>query len=408
MKFQCKASYASRQREKAPHSFRAPGKPPRNDRHIPLFSVQQLDDSLAKARLHLLSLQSTGRLWSFGPEGTAHSLIALIESGQTEEDSFLDSANRLYEQQFENTRYPDIDNMPMALMVLLQTGGWEKKESRDQIEEEIRWILAMQNSDGGWGVFDGNNKDLCSDIFAAGHASLNPSSPVPTARCIEILAMVGHDREFSPLSRGLNFLHREQKENGPWFGRCGGNDLCGTWSVLSALSLLEEDPGQEYIQRAITWIKESQNRNGGWGEPSHSCIYPSLTRRGPSTPSQTAWALLGLLAAGEANSAAVQRGVHYLLQTRNEHGSWDEPYFSDTIFAPLVSSCSPEHSRCFPLWALGMFRRLRSGEVRVQARIRQSFIESNRSSGKKLPLSSGAGPEPRCDQESLPLFPPHL
>ena len=173
--------------------------------------------------------------------------------------------------------------------------------------------------------------------------------------------MLGYDRSFPPIARGLEFLRRDQMESGAWYGRWGVNYIYGTWAVLVGLGALGEDPKQTYIAKAVQWLKNIQNSDGGWGEDCNSYDDPSLQGMGISTASQTAWALLGLMAAGEVNSESVERGIHYL--DRNFEGAegWQEAPYTGTGFPRVFYLRYHGYSHYFPLWALGVYRNLKNG-----------------------------------------------
>ena len=181
--------------------------------------------------------------------------------------------------------------------------------------------------------------------------------------------MLGYGSDFPPISRGLDFLKREQEDCGAWFGRWGVNYIYGTWSVLKGLGRLGEDPSQPYIRRAVQWLKSCQNSDNGWGETCYSYPDPSLAGKGKSTPSQTAWALLGLMSAGEVNSAAVQRGIHYLINHQDSHGKWDEKLYTGTGFPSVFYLRYHGYAQFFPLWALGEYRRLRTDKITLQEKM---------------------------------------
>jgi len=270
--------------------------------------------------------------------------------------------------QFENTFYPDVDDTPMVLMALLRAGTLNQEAHREKLAKAVNWVIGMQSSDGGWGAFDIDNNYLyLNNIPFADHgALLDPSTSDLTGRCIELLAMLGYGREFPPIARGLNFLRREQEPCGAWFGRWGVNYIYGTWSVLKGLGRLGEDVSQPYIQKAVSWLKSCQNADNGWGETCYSYKDPSLAGKGESTPSQTAWALLGLMAVGQVESSAVQRGIHYLITHQNSDGQWDEPIFTGTGFPNVFYLRYHGYGQFFPLWALSEYRRLRSGRATRQ------------------------------------------
>ena len=270
--------------------------------------------------------------------------------------------------QFENTFYPDVDDTPMVLMALLRAGALEETECRGKIAKAVNWVLGMQSSDGGWGAFDIDNNYLyLNEIPFADHgALLDPGTSDLTGRCIELLAMLGYGPDFPPISRALDFLKREQEDCGAWFGRWGVNYIYGTWSVLKGLGCLGEDPSQPYIRRAVQWLKSCQNADNGWGETCYSYTDPHFAGKGKSTPSQTAWALLGLMAAGEVKSAAVQRGVHYLINQQDKQGEWDEKLYTGTGFPSVFYLRYHGYGQFFPLWALGEYRRLRIEKKTLQ------------------------------------------
>ncbi|MGE0384805.1 MAG: squalene--hopene cyclase [Gammaproteobacteria bacterium] len=265
--------------------------------------------------------------------------------------------------QFENDQYPDLDDTSMVLMALLRARAYEHPLYRRRISMAVNWVLGMQNSDGGWAAFDiDNHYEYLNFIPFADHGALvDPSTSDLTGRCIEVLAMLGHDKRYPPIARALEFLRSEQEDNGAWFGRWGVNYIYGTWSVLHALGALGEDPNEPYIRKAVAWLKSVQNADGGWGEGCNSYDDPALQATGRSTASQTAWALLGLMAVGEVQSDMVERGVQYLLRTRRENGSWDEPDFTGTGFPRVFYLRYHGYCHYFPLWALGVYRRLHHG-----------------------------------------------
>ena len=270
--------------------------------------------------------------------------------------------------QFENTFYPDVDDTPMVLMALLRAGALKEPKHREDIVKTVKWVIGMQSSDGGWGAFDIDNNYLyLNEIPFADHgALLDPGTSDLTGRCIELLAMLGFGSDFPPIARALDFLRREQEACGAWFGRWGVNYIYGTWSVLKGLGRLGEDSSQPYIRRAVQWLKSCQNSDNGWGETCYSYTDPSLAGKGKSTPSQTAWALLGLMAAGEVKSAAVQRGIHYLIKQQGKEGKWNEKLYTGTGFPSVFYLRYHGYSQFFPLWALGEYRRLRNEKKTLQ------------------------------------------
>ncbi|MCZ6772954.1 MAG: squalene--hopene cyclase, partial [Proteobacteria bacterium] len=182
-----------------------------------------------------------------------------------------------------------------------------------------------------------------------------------TARCIELLAMLGYDASYPPVRRALDFLERDQEEDGSWYGRWGVNYIYGTWSVLSALGAIGEDVAKPYVRKAVQWLQDHQNEDDGWGESCNTYDDTGLAGHGVSTASQTAWALIGLMAVGEVNSPQVHRGIEYLLSNQNEAGEWDEEEYTGTGFPRVFYLRYHGYSRYFPLWALAMYARARSG-----------------------------------------------
>lgn len=231
--------------------------------------------------------------------------------------------------QYANEFYPDTDDSAAVLMALQRVSLPEKAGKEASFLRGIRWILAMQCDDGGWGAFDrNNNKAILNHIpFADFNALLDPSTSDVTARCMEFLGRIGFGKSSQHIRKAVAFLRKEQEADGSWFGRWGANYIYGTWSVLSGLSSVGEDMSLPYIRKAIGWLKSVQNSDGGWGETIQSYNDPFLKAIGKSTPSQTAWALLGLLAGGETKSEAVERGIEFLLMKQKEDGTWDETEF---------------------------------------------------------------------------------
>jgi squalene-hopene/tetraprenyl-beta-curcumene cyclase len=218
----------------------------------------------------------------------------------------------------------------------------------------------MQSRNGGWGAFDKDNtKHLLNKIpFADLEALIDPPSADLTGRMLELLGTFGHDSSFPPASRAIAFIRGEQEPDGSWWGRWGVNYIYGTWSVLSGVAAIGEALSQPYIRRAVDWLKTQQNPDGGWGESCESYIDKTLAGIGPSTPSQTGWALLALMAAGEANTPETSRGIQYLLATQKDDGTWDEEQFTGTGFPKFFMIKYHIYRNCFPLSALGTYRRL--------------------------------------------------
>jgi squalene-hopene/tetraprenyl-beta-curcumene cyclase len=274
--------------------------------------------------------------------------------------------------EYRNRFYPDIDDTIMALMALRDTSsiGFQPVRNIDSrarrleayaraaVDRAIAWTLAMQNRDGGWGAFDRDNdaEFLCRVPFADHNAMIDPSTPDITGRALEALAAWDMRIGNQVVDRAVAYLRRTQESDGAWFGRWGVNYIYGTWQVLVGLvaaGMPQDDP---MIIRGAKWLLAHQQACGGWGESADSYAQPELRGQGNPTPSQTAWALLGLIAAGHAQSDAVRRGVQYLLGTQSPDGTWEETEFTGTGF-PRVFYLRYHYYRVyFPLLALGKFR----------------------------------------------------
>jgi squalene-hopene/tetraprenyl-beta-curcumene cyclase len=231
------------------------------------------------------------------------------------------------------------------------------------------WIEGMQSRDGGWAAFDVDNLEyyLNNIPFSDHGALLDPPTEDVTARCISMLAQLGETAQSSKaVADGVTYLRRTQLAEGSWYGRWGLNYVYGTWSVLCALNVAGVDHRDPMIRKAVDWLLSIQNKDGGWGEDAVSY---RLDYRGfeaaPSTSSQTAWALLGLMAAGEVGNPAVARGVGYLKATQTEKGLWDEARYTATGFPRVFYLRYHGYSKFFPLWALARYRNLSSTNSRV-------------------------------------------
>ena len=266
--------------------------------------------------------------------------------------------------QYWNDHYPDVDDTAVVVMALHRTGD---PDYREAIERATNWIIGMQSSNGGWGAFDADNTyHILQHIPFADHgALLDPPTADVTARCLSMLAQLGYPRSHPAVDRALDFLKREQEDNGSWFGRWGNNYVYGTWSVLSALKAAGEDMDTPYIRKAAEWLISCQRPDGGWGEDCATYFQHRRDEVKESTPSQTSWALLGLMAAGERNSDSVKRGIEYLLRAPREGGKWHEEYFNAVGFPRVFYLRYHGYSAYFPLWALSRYRNLGNADTPV-------------------------------------------
>jgi len=267
--------------------------------------------------------------------------------------------------EFLNDWYPDVDDSGFVMIALKGIEVKDRKGMDAAIKRGINWCLGMQSRNGGWGAFDKDNtKHLLNKIpFADLEALIDPPTADLTGRMLELMGAFGYQTTFPAARRAIAFLKENQEPEGPWWGRWGVNYLYGTWSVLCGLAAIGEDMDQPYVRKGVNWIKSRQNLDGGWGESCQSYHDPSLAGKGESTPSQTGWALLALLAAGEVHSATVVRGVQYLISTQNPDGTWDESQYTGTGFPKYFMIKYHIYRNCFPLMALGTYRELTGGQA---------------------------------------------
>lgn len=274
--------------------------------------------------------------------------------------------------QYENAYYPDVDDTAVVVMAMDRaarlTGDHEA--DREAIARAREWVVGMQSSDGGWGAFEPENtQDYLNNIPFSDHgALLDPPTADVSARCLSMLAQLGEMPANSQAAqRALDYLLKEQRADGSWYGRWGMNYIYGTWSALCALNAAGLAPNDARVERAAQWLVSIQNPDGGWGEDgaSYKLDYRGY-ERAPSTASQTAWALLGLMAAGMAEHPAVARGIAYLCAQQQADGLWDETRFTATGFPRVFYLRYHGYSKFFPLWALARYRTLkRDGTARV-------------------------------------------
>ena len=263
--------------------------------------------------------------------------------------------------QYANPHYPDTDDTAVVMAALDRIDG---SRYRPAIERGAEWLRGMQSTDGGWGAFDADNVHFALNHipFADHGALLDPPTADVTARCVSMLASMGDGRADSRVRAGLDYLLKDQEADGSWFGRWGTNYIYGTWSALCALNAAGLPHQHPSMRRAVDWLLARQRPDGGWGEDGRSYWPGQPPGEGPvSTPAQTAWALLGLMAAGEAAHPAVARGIDFLLTTRNAEGLWDEEHYTAVGFPRVFYLRYHGYRSIFPVWALARYRNLSAG-----------------------------------------------
>jgi squalene-hopene/tetraprenyl-beta-curcumene cyclase len=274
--------------------------------------------------------------------------------------------------QYANPHYPDVDDTAVVVMAMDRAQSLDaQSDFRASIAVAREWILGMQSKNGAWGAFDADNEYyyLNNIPFADHGALLDPPTEDVTARCVSMLAQIGETAPKSAaVTRAIDYLRRTQMDEGSWYGRWGMNYIYGTWSVLCALNAAGADHASPEFRRAVAWLAKIQNSDGGWGEDGTSYKLDYRGQEGaPSTASQTAWALLGLMAAGETDHPAVKRGVDYLLRTQGKDGFWNEPRYTATGFPRVFYLRYHGYAKFFPLWALARYRSLKNSNARSVA-----------------------------------------
>jgi squalene-hopene/tetraprenyl-beta-curcumene cyclase len=272
--------------------------------------------------------------------------------------------------QYENPHFPDLDDTAVVVMAM-DRARKDRGERRydESIARAREWVVGLQSRDGGWGAFDADNdKTYLNAIPFADHgALLDPPTADVTARCVSMLAQLGEKpANGNAIQRGLDYLLRNQESEGSWYGRWGLNYIYGTWSVLCALNAAGIDAKGVPVRRAVAWLEAIQNADGGWGEDerSYELKYKGYVAA-PSTASQTAWALLGLMAAGEADSPAVARGIDFLMRTQGTDGFWAEEIYTATGFPRVFYLRYHGYPKFFPLWAMARFRNLKASNTKT-------------------------------------------
>ena len=269
--------------------------------------------------------------------------------------------------QYANPHYPDLDDTAVVVLAMDRSRKADTEKYKEAISRAREWIEGLQSKNGGWGAFDADNMyEYLNNIPFADHgALLDPPSPDLTGRCLSMLGQLGARKDEPMIARGIEYLRKDQLVDGSWYGRWGMNYIYGTWSALCGLNAVGVDHKDPVIAKAGAWLRAAQNPDGGWGEDGSSY---KLDYRGiepaVSTPSQTAWALLGLMAAGEVDHPSVERGIVYLAGAQGADGLWKEDRYTATGFPRVFYLRYHGYSKFFPLWALARYRALKSGNSR--------------------------------------------
>ena len=261
--------------------------------------------------------------------------------------------------QYRNDHYPDVDDTAVVVMAMDRI---DREAYGPALNRAAEWILGMQSNNGGWAAFDADNTYYFLEHipFADHGALLDPPTSDVTARCISMLAQLGYGRSHLAIKRGLEFLKSAQETDGSWYGRWGTNYIYGTWSVLSALNAAGEDPASACVQKAADWLESKQNNDGGWGEDCATYWNDRGDDFEHSLPSQTAWGILGLIAAGRSGSESVERGVNFLTQTFDEKDGWNEDHYNAVGFPRVFFLKYHGYRWYFPLLALARYKDMQS------------------------------------------------
>ncbi|UMM08332.1 squalene--hopene cyclase [Gluconobacter frateurii] len=259
--------------------------------------------------------------------------------------------------QYENDYYPDVDDTAVVGMLLHRV---DPEENREAIERAREWIIGMQSTNGGWGAFDvDNDLEMLNHIPFSDHgALLDPPTADVSARCISFLCQLGHPEDRPVIDKALDYLRKEQEKEGCWFGRWGTNYIYGTWSVLCALNIAGISYDDPMVKRAVNWLEDIQRSDGGWGEDcaTYEGAPPGIYKE--SLPSQTAWAVLALMAVGRRDSEAVKRGINFLMSRQDENGEWQEEAYNAVGFPKVFYLRYHGYKQFFPLQALSRYRNL--------------------------------------------------
>ena len=262
--------------------------------------------------------------------------------------------------EYENKWNPDVDDTAMVLLALRQVPTQNRARRDECFQRGLRWMLTFQCKDGGWAAFD---KDCTKSVlekvpFADHNAMLDPECADITARILELLGYEGYSITHPQVIKALQFIREHQEDDGTWYGRWGVNYIYGTWQVLRGLRALDLNMNQRWLLKARDWFESVQHADGGWGERCNTYDDPVFKGQGPSTASQTAWALMGLLAFDDPNRESIRRGIDYLSRTQNPDGSWTEHEITGTGFPKVFYLKYDMYRNSWPLLALATYKKL--------------------------------------------------
>lgn len=262
--------------------------------------------------------------------------------------------------EFLNDWNPDVDDTAMVILALRLVKATDPGRLDECIKRATRWMLTFQCKDGGWAAFD---KDCTKSIlekvpFADHNAMLDPECADITARIVETLGKLGFDKKHPQIVRGVNYIKAQQEKDGSWFGRWGVNYIYGTWQVLRGMQAVGWDMSEDWLQRGRDWLESVQLADGGWGESCATYDDPAFKGQGPATASQTAWALMGILACGDPNRESVERGIAFLCRTQNRDGSWSEDVITGTGFPKVFYLKYDMYRNAWPLLAFATYKQL--------------------------------------------------
>jgi squalene-hopene/tetraprenyl-beta-curcumene cyclase len=273
--------------------------------------------------------------------------------------------------EFNNEFYPDVDDSAQVMLALSRVKTSNESYHTKSAQRALDWILSMQCKNGGWASFDKNNDRMVFQNipFADHNAMLDPPTVDITGRVLECLASYGYSLKDEPVRRAVEFIKQEQEPDGSWFGRWGVNYIYGTMQVLRGLEAVGVDYHETFVLQAVEWLRMMQNPDGGWGETCDSYDDANAKGVGPSTPSQTAWAVMGLLAANDTRNDSLQHGIAYLLKTQRRDGSWDEALYTGTGFPRVFYLMYYMYRQYFPLLALTTYAKASAASQEEQLRI---------------------------------------